>query len=152
MLKLNFSNAEELIFFDTEVQNLLPPTMFSIFEQWRLAKRISYLAPMGKQAVLDFLNMLTDDDLVIMGSEAGVLPIPESKVVQKWRLQPGKMFMIDMEQGRIIDDVELKNAVSKAKPYKSWIDAVRVKLDEVEVGKADLIDEKTTIQIGRAHV
>jgi glutamate synthase (NADPH/NADH) large chain len=89
---------------------------------------------------------VTDDDLVIMASEAGVLPIPESKIVQKWRLQPGKMFMIDMEQGRIIDDVELKDAVSKAKPYKSWIDAVRVKLDEVDPSKADLVDEKTTIR------
>ncbi|HQT21053.1 MAG TPA: glutamate synthase central domain-containing protein, partial [Polynucleobacter sp.] len=89
---------------------------------------------------------VTDDDLVIMASEAGVLPIPESKIVQKWRLQPGKMFMIDMEQGRIIDDVELKNAVSKAKPYKSWIDAVRVKLDEVDASKADIVDEKTTIR------
>jgi glutamate synthase (NADPH/NADH) large chain len=89
---------------------------------------------------------VTDDDLVIMASEAGVLPIPESRIVQKWRLQPGKMFMVDMEQGRIIDDVELKNAVSKAKPYKSWIDAVLVKLDEVDVSKADLVDEKTTIR------
>ncbi|MEY3418457.1 MAG: hypothetical protein RJA46_228, partial [Pseudomonadota bacterium] len=89
---------------------------------------------------------VTDDDLVIMGSEAGVLPIPESKIVQKWRLQPGKMFMIDMEQGRIIDDVELKDAVSKAKPYKSWIDAVRVKLDEVDASKDDLVDEKNTIR------
>ena len=89
---------------------------------------------------------VTEDDLVIMGSEAGVLPIPESKIVQKWRLQPGRMVMIDMEQGRIIDDVELKDAVSKAKPYKSWIDAVRVKLDEVDASKDDLVDEKTTIR------
>jgi len=89
---------------------------------------------------------VTDDDLVIMASEAGVLPIPESKIIQKWRLQPGKMFMIDMEQGRIIDDIELKDAVSKAKPYKSWIDAVRVKLDEVDVSKRDLADEENTIR------
>ena len=89
---------------------------------------------------------VTDDDLVIMGSEAGVLPIPESKIVQKWRLQPGKMFMIDMEQGRIIDDIELKDAVSKAKPYKSWIDAVRVKLDEVDLSKKDIGDEKAHIR------
>ena len=89
---------------------------------------------------------VTDDDLVIMGSEAGVLPVPESKIVQKWRLQPGKMFMIDMEQGRIIDDVELKDAVSKAKPYKSWIDAVRVKLDEVDLSKKDSIDEQAHIR------
>ena len=89
---------------------------------------------------------VTDDDLVIMGSEAGVLPVPENKIVQKWRLQPGKMFMIDMEQGRIIDDVELKDAVSKAKPYKSWIDAVRVKLDEVDLSKKDSVDEQVHIR------
>ena len=89
---------------------------------------------------------VTDDDLVIMGSEAGVLPVPENKIVQKWRLQPGKMFMIDMEQGRIIDDVELKNAVSKAKPYKSWLDAVRVKLDEVDLSKKDSVDEQAHIR------
>ena len=89
---------------------------------------------------------VTDDDLVIMGSEAGVLPIPENKIVQKWRLQPGKMFMIDMEQGRIIDDIELKDAVSKAKPYKSWIEAVRIKLDEVDAGIVDLVNEKTKVR------
>jgi glutamate synthase (NADPH/NADH) large chain len=89
---------------------------------------------------------VTDDDLVIMASEAGVLAIPESKIVHKWRLQPGKMFMIDMEQGRIIDDVELKDTVAKAKPYKSWIDAVRIKLDEVTVTASDQLDEKKVIR------
>ena len=74
---------------------------------------------------------VTDDDLVIMASEAGVLQFPEGKIVKKWRLQPGKMFLIDMEQGRIIEDEELKDALSKAKPYKSWIEAVRIKLDEL---------------------
>jgi glutamate synthase (NADPH/NADH) large chain len=74
---------------------------------------------------------ITDDDIVIMASEAGVLPIPESKIVKKWRLQPGKMFLIDMEHGRIIDDKELKDNLANAKPYKSWIDAVRIKLDEI---------------------
>ena len=81
---------------------------------------------------------VTDDDLVIMASEAGVLTFPENKIVKKWRLQPGKMFLIDMEQGRIIDDVELKDALAKAKPYKSWIDAVRIKLDEIDVQAADV--------------
>ncbi len=74
---------------------------------------------------------VTDDDLVIMASEAGVLQFPEGKIVKKWRLQPGKMFLIDMEQGRIIEDEELKESLSKAKPYKSWIEAVRIKLDEL---------------------
>jgi len=75
--------------------------------------------------------IVTDDDLVVMASEVGVLPIPESKIINKWRLQPGKMFLIDLEQGRIIDDKELKDTYANAKPYKSWIDSVRVRLDDV---------------------
>jgi glutamate synthase (NADPH) large chain len=75
--------------------------------------------------------IVTDDDLVVMASESGVLPIPESKIVKKWRLQPGKMFLIDLEQGRIIDDEELKNQFANARPYRQWIDNVRVPLDSL---------------------
>jgi len=75
--------------------------------------------------------LVTDDDFVVMASESGVLPIPEKKIVKKWRLQPGKMFLIDLEQGRIIDDKELKDALSRAKPYREWIDKIRIRLDEV---------------------
>jgi len=74
---------------------------------------------------------VTDDDLVIMASESGVLPIPENKIVRKWRLQPGKMFLIDLEQGRMIDDDELKANIVNTKPYKQWIDNLRIKLDSV---------------------
>ena len=74
---------------------------------------------------------ITDDDLVIMGSESGVLPVPENKIVRKWRLQPGKMFLIDLEQGRMIDDEELKASLANSKPYKQWIDNLRIKLDDV---------------------
>ena len=53
--------------------------------------------------------IVTDDDnTLVMGSEVGVLPIPEDKIVKKWRLQPGKMFLIDLEEGRIVDDEEIK--------------------------------------------
>ena len=76
--------------------------------------------------------IVTDDDLVVMASESGVLPIPENKIVKKWRLQPGKMFLIDFEQGRIVDDEELKNLYASAKPYRQWIENVRVRLDEIE--------------------
>lgn len=76
--------------------------------------------------------IVTDDDLVVMASESGVLPIPESKIIQKWRLQPGKMFLIDLDAGRIIDDKELKDTYANAKPYKQWISSVRVKLDELK--------------------
>jgi hypothetical protein len=60
--------------------------------------------------------LVTDDDLVVMASEAGVLPIPESRIVKKWRLQPGKMFLIDLEQGRIVDDEELKQPSRRPSP------------------------------------
>src|SRR6187549_2994797 len=67
-----------------------------------------------------------------MGSECGCLPIPEESIVKKWRLQPGKMFLVDLEKGRIIDDKELKDTLANAKPYGEWIERIRVKLDDVE--------------------
>ena len=78
---------------------------------------------------------ITDDDLVIMGSESGVLPVPENKIVRKWRLQPGKMFLIDLEQGRMVDDEELKSNLANSKPYKQWIENLRIKLDDVTVAE-----------------
>jgi len=80
--------------------------------------------------------IVTDDDLVVMASETGVLPIPEHKIVKKWRLQPGRMFLIDFEQGRIVDDEELKNQFAFAKPYRQWIENVRIKLDSIELDAA----------------
>ena len=80
--------------------------------------------------------IVTDDDLVVMASESGVLPISESKITKKWRLQPGRMFLIDLEEGRIIDDDELKDTYASAKPYKSWIKRVRIKLDELKLNES----------------
>ncbi len=77
--------------------------------------------------------LVTDDDLVVMASESGVLPIPDERIVKKWRLQPGKMFLIDLDQGRIIDDLELKETLSLQKPYKDWIARINIKLDGLEV-------------------
>ncbi|MEN9316803.1 MAG: hypothetical protein RIS35_3196, partial [Pseudomonadota bacterium] len=81
---------------------------------------------------------VTDDDMVIMASEAGVLPIPDGRIVKKWRLQPGKMFLIDLDQGRIIDDAELKTQLSNSKPYREWIEAIRIKLDEIDASREDI--------------
>jgi glutamate synthase (NADPH/NADH) large chain len=64
---------------------------------------------------------VTSDDLVVMASESGVLPIPEEKIVRKWRLQPGKMLLIDLDQGRIVDDVEVKASLAGAAPYGDWL-------------------------------
>jgi glutamate synthase (NADPH/NADH) large chain len=92
--------------------------------------------------------IVTDDDLVVMASESGVLPIPENRIVKKWRLQPGKMFLIDFEQGRIVDDEELKHQFAFAKPYRQWIENVRVRLDAVPAdgarpaGKETLLDRQ----------
>ena len=79
--------------------------------------------------------IVTDGDLVIMGSECGCLPVPEENIVKKWRLQPGKMFLVDLEKGRIVDDKTLKDALASGRPYADWIDRIRVKLDEVESEK-----------------
>ncbi len=80
--------------------------------------------------------VVTDDDLVIMASEVGVLDIPEEKIVRKWRLQPGKMFLIDLEEGRIIGDEEIKASLAQAKPYQKWLDETQIQLEDLpdEVG------------------
>ena len=76
---------------------------------------------------------VTDDDLVILASESGVLPVPENRIVRKWRLQPGKMLLIDLEQGRMIDDDELKANIVNTKPYQQWIGNLRIKLDSIQL-------------------
>ncbi|HNE25869.1 MAG TPA: glutamate synthase-related protein [Pseudomonadales bacterium] len=80
--------------------------------------------------------IVTDDDLVVMASESGTLPISDANITRKWRLQPGKMFLIDLEEGRIIGDKELKDTYASAKPYKAWINSVRIKLDELKAADA----------------
>lgn len=75
--------------------------------------------------------LVTEDDLVMMASEMGVLTFPQEKIVKKWRLEPGKMLLIDTEQGRIIGDAEVKNALATAKPYKQWIEKTRYFLSDM---------------------
>ncbi len=72
--------------------------------------------------------LITDDGLVVMASEMGVLAIPEERIIKKWRLQPGKMFLIDLEQGRIIDDAELKAELAGVQPYRAWLDRTQIHL------------------------
>jgi glutamate synthase (NADPH) large chain len=73
--------------------------------------------------------LITDDDRLIMASEAGVLDIPEERIRRKWRLEPGKMLLADLEAGRIIDDVELKSGIAGAKPYQKWLDETQIRLE-----------------------
>ncbi|HEX6826385.1 MAG TPA: glutamate synthase central domain-containing protein, partial [Nitrospiraceae bacterium] len=74
---------------------------------------------------------VTTDGLVILASEAGVLPIDVRKIRQKGRLMPGRMFMVDTVQGRIIDDEEVKAEIVSRKPYRSWVTQYRISLDEL---------------------
>ena len=66
-----------------------------------------------------------------MSSEVGVLPVEEEKIVQKWRLQPGKMLLIDLEEGRIVSDDEIKRQLSTANPYKDWLHRTQIVLEDL---------------------
>ncbi|NBX02248.1 glutamate synthase subunit alpha, partial [bacterium] len=74
---------------------------------------------------------VTKDDLVIMASEAGVLPVPPENVARKGRLQPGRMFLVDMEKGRIVADEEIKQQIASEKPYRQWLNGNLVKLADI---------------------
>jgi len=75
---------------------------------------------------------VTRDDIVCLASESGVLPFAEEDIIRKWRLQPGKMLLIDLEQGRIIEDAELKAELANAEPYAEWLDKAQYKLKDLD--------------------
>src|SRR5580698_789578 len=90
---------------------------------------------------------VTKDDMVIMASEAGVLPVAPDRVLQKGRLQPGRMFLVDTEQGRIVADEELKNKYASAQPYKKWLDENHVLLENLpEPSEKTQPDHRKVIQ------
>jgi len=74
---------------------------------------------------------VTRDELIIMASEVGVLPIPESEIVEKWRLQPGKMLLVDLDEGRVIPDEELKRTLAKSHPYQQWLAHTQIVLEDL---------------------
>ncbi len=75
--------------------------------------------------------VITDDGLIVMASEVGVLDIPEEKIVKKWRLQPGKMLLVDLERGEIVDDEVLKRELAAEKPYRDWLARSRIELEDL---------------------
>ena len=75
--------------------------------------------------------LLTNDDRIVMASEMGVLPIPEKDIVKKWRLQPGKMLLVDLDEGRLIPDEELKATLARSHPYKEWLERTQIVLEEL---------------------
>jgi len=89
--------------------------------------------------------LVTDDDYVLMASEMGVLTVPEHKIVKKWRLQPGKMLLIDMEQGRIVDDAEIKTQLSERAPYQDWLNKTQILLKDLPEAVAAMPADAQTL-------
>ncbi|MDO9306907.1 MAG: glutamate synthase central domain-containing protein, partial [Mesorhizobium sp.] len=76
--------------------------------------------------------IVTDDDRVILASEAGVLPVPEKNIVKKWRLQPGRMLLIDLQEGRIVSDDEVKSQIAAKHPYRDWLKNTQIILEDLK--------------------
>ncbi|MCU0380255.1 MAG: glutamate synthase large subunit, partial [Chitinophagaceae bacterium] len=109
----------------------------SMMEPWDGPASISFTdgkiigATLDRNGLRPSRYCVTTDDRVIMASETGALPVDPSIVKEKGRLQPGKMFVVDMEQGRIISDDELKHTICSQKPYSDWLNKYKIRLNEL---------------------
>ena len=109
----------------------------SMMEPWDGPASVAFTNGQVIGAILDRNGLrpsryiVTDDDLVVMSSEVGVLPIDEAKIIHKGRLQPGKMFLVDIAQGRIIADEELKKEIASQSPYGEWLKENQVNLEDL---------------------
>lgn len=124
-----------------------------LMEPWDGPASISFTDGTMIGAVLDRNGLrpsryyVTKDDLVIMASEAGVLPIEPERVLSKGRLQPGRMFVVDMSEGRIIADQEIKEQIIAAHPYQDWLDQQMVSVDQLpDAEVAPEYDAETVLQ------
>ena len=110
----------------------------SIMEPWDGPASISFTdgkiigATLDRNGLRPSRYCVTNDDRVIMASETGALPVDPAIIIEKGRLQPGKMFVVDMEQGRIISDDELKNDICSRKPYGDWLNQYKIRLEELD--------------------
>ncbi|MCC6170573.1 MAG: glutamate synthase subunit alpha, partial [Gammaproteobacteria bacterium] len=123
----------------------------SLMEPWDGPAAISFTDGRQIGAVLDRNGLrparyyVTRDDLVVMASEAGVLQFAPQEVVRKGRLQPGRMFLVDIEQGRIIEDEEIKRSVVGERPYAEWVQQHLVHLKDLPAGTALPVPEPETL-------
>jgi glutamate synthase (NADPH) large chain len=108
-----------------------------LIEPWDGPASIAFTDGVRVGAVLDRNGLrpsryyVTKDDLVVMASEVGVLDIPADRILKKGRLQPGRMFLVDTSEGRIVSDDELKERIAKQHPYREWLERYAVRLDEL---------------------
>ncbi|MCG8475839.1 MAG: glutamate synthase large subunit [Cytophagales bacterium] len=109
----------------------------SIMEPWDGPASICFTNGRQVGATLDRNGLrpsrycITDDDRVIMSSEAGALPVDQASVVSKGRLQPGRMFLVDLEEGRVISDEEIKKELCERKPYQEWLETHELPLRNI---------------------
>ncbi len=126
----------------------------TIMEAWDGPAAMAFTDGTQVGAVLDRNGLrpsryyLTDDDLLILSSEVGVLELPEEKVVSKQRLEPGKMLLLDTEEGRIINDQELKAEIAAAEPYGDWLEEELIELKDLKIAaeKSETTAEKSGIK------
>jgi len=129
----------------------------SLMEPWDGPASIAFTDGTVMGAVLDRNGLrpsrywVTAEGLVVMASEVGVVDVPTSEVVEKGRLQPGRMFLIDTTQGRIIRDDEIKAGLESARPYREWLDHNLVHLDDLPQRERIHADEGTLVQHQQAH-
>ena len=124
-----------------------------LMEPWDGPASIAFTDGRKIGAVLDRNGLrpsryyVTKDDLVIMASEVGVLDVPADRVLQKGRLQPGRMFLVDTEEGRIVADEEIKHQIATAQPYREWLDQNLIRLADVpDPGILPEPDHETVLQ------
>src|SRR5450432_2299889 len=109
----------------------------SFMEPWDGPASISFTdgkligATLDRNGLRPSRYCITTDDRVIMASETGVLPIDPKLIKEKGRLQPGKMFVVDIEEGRIISDEEIKNKICSQNPYSEWLNKYKIRLEEL---------------------
>ncbi|MDX9972275.1 MAG: glutamate synthase large subunit [FCB group bacterium] len=123
-----------------------------MMEPWDGPASVAFTDGIRIGAVLDRNGLrpsryiVTDDGFVVMASEVGVLDIPQDKIVKKGRLEPGRMFLINTEEGRIVDDEEIKTRISTAKPYRAWLAMHEVRLPETFPGAVPGVEETPLLE------
>ena len=128
----------------------------SLMEPWDGPACVTFTDGHQVGAVLDRNGLrpsrfwVTDDGLVVLASEVGVLDIPAERVVRKGRLQPGKMFLVDIEAGRIIEDDEIKDQLADAAPYGQWLRDGIVKLNDLPAREHIIYPHSSVIRRQRA--
>ena len=128
----------------------------SLMEPWDGPACVTFTDGNHVGAVLDRNGLrpsrfwVTDDGLVVLASEVGVLDFPAEKVVRKGRLQPGKMFLVDIQEGRIIEDDEIKDSLADGEPYGKWLEDGMIKLSELPSREHIVYPHKSVIRRQKA--